>query len=385
MLLLWQLTFGILVIQGTYVGAADYQEQQQRRHRSLVAGKESFPFAAHQHSDHHHGHADHHHAHTDLEPRISRQGAEGAEGDSDELPDFEDIAQAGERCVEKVMMVEETTYDDQIVCHHSYSKKCHNTYVTSFEAVQMEVCEDIFEKYCLIEYKKMAEDEEVEVCNEVLERNCDTPGPTVCETVFESECKTNYHVHEVEEDKPNCTIQMMEKCRDVTIGYTTEQKCDKWPQQVCNLDKVVSKKTTPDTKCQKKPREICGPGPCPLVKGANKCRTVVETVVHDVPDEKCDLVPKKDCKFMTKQIPYLKPAEECVEIPKEICVRAKVNPRKIKRPIVKKWCYTPREEGLAPVVDVDDNDKVDEDVETLETTLAPDSEGDLTGPAERRA
>lgn len=74
-----------------------------------------------------------------------------------------------------------------------------------------------------------------------------------------------------------------------------------------------------------------------------------------------------------------------MEIPKEICVRAKVNPRKIKRPIVKKWCYTPREEGLAPVVDVDDNDKVDEDVETLETTLAPDSEGDLTGPAERRA
>ena len=72
-----------------------------------------------------------------MEPRISRQGAEGAEGDSDELPDFEDIAQAGERCVEKVMMVEETTYDDQIVCHHSYSKKCHNTYVTSFEAVQV--------------------------------------------------------------------------------------------------------------------------------------------------------------------------------------------------------------------------------------------------------
>ena len=44
---------------------------------------------------------------------------------------------------------------------------------------------------------------------QVLERNCDTPGPTVCETVFESECKTSYHVHEVEEDKPNCTIQMV--------------------------------------------------------------------------------------------------------------------------------------------------------------------------------
>ena len=40
----------------------------------------------------------------------------------------------------------------------------------------------------------------------------------------------------------------MEKCRDITVGYTTEQKCDKWPQQVCTLDKVISKNTTPDTK-----------------------------------------------------------------------------------------------------------------------------------------
>ena len=71
------------------------------------------------------------------------------------------------------------------------------------------MCEDNYEKYCTIEYKKTAEDEEVEICNEVLERNCDEPGPTVCETVFESQCKTHYHVHEVEEDKPNCNIQMV--------------------------------------------------------------------------------------------------------------------------------------------------------------------------------
>ena len=71
------------------------------------------------------------------DPRISRQGAE--DSNDNELPDLDAIAQAGERCVEKVMMVEETIYDDQIVCHHSYSKKCHNTYVTSFEAVQVRI------------------------------------------------------------------------------------------------------------------------------------------------------------------------------------------------------------------------------------------------------
>ena len=73
-----------------------------------------------------------------LDPRISRQGAEVDDADSNNaLPDFAELQQAGERCVEKVMMVEETTYDDQIVCHHSYSKKCHETYITSFEAVQV--------------------------------------------------------------------------------------------------------------------------------------------------------------------------------------------------------------------------------------------------------
>lgn len=345
-MLLWQVAFSLLILQGTHASDS-------RRHRSLLG---------------HHG--AHHQAHTDFNFGVSRQG-------QNELPDLDEISQAGERCVEKVMMVEETTYDDQIVCHHSYSKKCHNTYITAFEAVQMEVCDDIFEKYCVIEYKKMAEDEEVEICNEHLERqaDCADSGPTVCEKVFESECATKYHVHEIEEDKPNCTIQMMEKCRTVTVGYTAEQKCDKWPQQVCSLDKVTSKRTTPETKCEKKSRDVCGPGPCPLVKGDLKCRKVVETIVHDVPEEKCDLVPKKDCKFVTKQIPYLKPTEECVDIPKEVCVRAKVNPRKIKKPIVKKWCYTPKvEEGLVENQDNDqsENESDQSTEESEETTELPD-------------
>ena len=71
----------------------------------------------------------------DLESRFSRQGVE----EGNEVPDLGQVAQAGERCVEKVMMIEETTYDDQIVCHHSYSTKCHITYITDYEAVQVAI------------------------------------------------------------------------------------------------------------------------------------------------------------------------------------------------------------------------------------------------------
>ena len=39
----------------------------------------------------------------------------------------------------------------------------------------------------------------------------------------------------------------MEKCREVTQGYTTNQECDKWPQQVCSLSKQTVKKYSPET------------------------------------------------------------------------------------------------------------------------------------------
>jgi len=364
----WQqvITIGFLLIQLSIAGS-----YEQRFGKSLTASG-SFPFAAAHHGDHgdnhehhHEHHESHHQAHTDLESRFSRQGVE----EGNEVPDLGQVAQAGERCVEKVMMIEETTYDDQIVCHHSYSTKCHVTYITDYEAVQMEMCEDIFEKHCVIEYKKRAEDEEVEICNEVFDRNCNEPGPEVCEPVFESECRTSYHVHEVEEDKPNCVIMQVEKCKDVTIGYSTERKCDKWPKQVCNVTTEVSKRVTPDTKCEKKQRQVCGPGPCPMRKSpVPQCRTTIETVIYDDPVEDCSLNPKKDCKFVTKRIPLLKPREECVDIPKEVCVRAKVNPRKTKRPIIKKWCYSPER---SDEIDLDNNDNTDTDDAENDTTLKP--------------
>ena len=34
-----------------------------------------------------------------------------------------------------------------------------------------------------------------------------------------------------------------------------------------------------------------------------------------------------------------------MDIPKEVCTRHKANPRKIKKPVLKKWCYTPTPES----------------------------------------
>ena len=64
-----------------------------------------------------------------------------------------------------------------------------------------------------------------------------------------------------------------------------------------------------------------------------------------VPEETCNLEPQKSCKHVTKLVPLLKPAEECVDIPKEVCSRSRTNPRKIQKPVVKKWCYVPTDES----------------------------------------
>ena len=37
-------------------------------------------------------------------------------------------------------------------------------------------------------------------------------------------------------------------------------------------------------------------------------------------------------------MPALEPKQKCVNVPREICVRMRVNPKKVKKPVVREWC-----------------------------------------------
>ena len=115
------------------------------------------------------------------------------------------------------------------------------------------------------------------------------------------------------------------------------------------MSKKSVKKYTPITGCTKEPREVCGNGGYSFKEGAKQeCYDKVQTVVQDAPKEQCNLEPQRTCKHVTKLVPKLEPTEECVDVPKEVCTRSRTNPRKVKKPVVKKWCYVPTEEsGLA--------------------------------------
>ena len=60
----------------------------------------------------------------------------------------------------------------------------------------------------------------------------------------DAECETRYHEHDVEDDIVECETIQEEKCEDVTQGYTTEQKCTKWPRQGWALLSTVVKLTS---------------------------------------------------------------------------------------------------------------------------------------------
>jgi len=338
----------VLVIGGQCVlGARRLRgEQVSRDGKSLV---NTFPFNAN--DDHAHGHGHGHHAHPaesqSLASRAQRQGADDVD------VSFGSVAGAspgadGKRCIDKVEMVEETEYDDVVQCDHSYDKRCHTTYVTNYESQQEEECEENFRKNCFIEYEKIAFNETVQICRTPLVKDCNVQGPEICRTEYESECWTKQEVHDVEDDVVSCETVVDEKCEDETSGYTTNTKCSKWPREVCSVSKKNVKKYTPITGCTKEPRELCAPAGCGFTQGEEECYDKVQTVVQDAPKEQCSLEPQRTCKHVTKLVPKLTPTEECVDVPKEVCTRSRTNPRKVKKPVVKKWCYVPSEEsGLA--------------------------------------
>ena len=99
---------------------------------------------------------------------------------------------------------------------------------------------------------------------------------------------------------PNSSIDKLHQS-----GYVTEEKCSKWPREVCTIAKEFRSKANPVTKCEKIPQRLCGPAGCGFVPGPEQCHEEVKTVVTDIPNEICDLVPQRKCKKRTIHILHL--------------------------------------------------------------------------------
>ena len=94
----------------------------------------------------------------------------------------------------------------------------------------------------------------------------------------------------------------------------------------------------------KVPNEICAPSNCLFVQSNEKCREEKRSLIQNIPSEECDLEPNETCKMETVLVPRLIQRPNCIKVPKEICVNAKTNPRKVSKPVIKEWCYGPADQ-----------------------------------------
>lgn len=332
-----------------------------------------------------------------LSPRQQADAIANEDGSGDSEEDTEEDAPAvvteppvedkddGEeelRCINKVMQVEETVYEHKIKCQHTFTEKCHDSFITDYIPTQERKCETSFDKRCHIKYEPMMFEENVEICNEPLVKKCsnDTVGEEICKTHYETNCETRYKEHEVEQDEPVCKMVTERKCNDVRVpvpgatGFlrrrrrqTAEpqltndiglgpsgefpdldedllsigEECEDWPVQKCTLEKKVVKKVNPETACQKMPREICAPSNCAFVKSEKVCREETKKLFQNIPTEECDMEPQEECKMETVLVPRLVRQPNCIKVPKEVCLKAKTNPKKVRKPVIKEWCYKP--------------------------------------------
>jgi len=283
------------------------------------------------------------------------------------------------RCINKVMQVETTVYEDKVKCQHTFTEKCHDTFITDYTPTQEKKCDQSFEKNCHITYRPMMFEEKVRVCDEGLKKVCDEKtigrGEEICKTHYETTCETRFKEHGIEQDVPVCGMVTQRRCNGVLVPVPNKEvedgvnrvrrqagdaagveensvesekdflnigeECEEWPVQKCTVQRKVVKKVNPDTSCRKVPREICAPSNCVFLNNEKVCRDETRQLVQNIPSEECDLEPREQCKMETVLVPRLIQKPNCIKVPKEICINVKTNPKKVLKPVVKEWCYKP--------------------------------------------
>jgi len=247
------------------------------------------------------------------------------------------IQEGDQRCVRKVMMETRVVTDEVVECSHEYRESCHTTYVTEYSSHQEEKCKESYVKECYISFSPSVTQHPVDICTHTLSKNCSIKAAPVCQMEPITSCSTVQELHRVEETRPECRIEQQQ----VECQQEQAEDCGTVSVSLCSLVKANVTKARPNTTCSRTKTKICGPGPCPVLRGELQCRRETRGVIHQTPIEECSLSVKPDCRLVTRLVPRLTPKQECQDVPHEVCVRVRKNPRKVSRPVIKIWCYKP--------------------------------------------
>jgi len=251
----------------------------------------------------------------------------------------EDVSIMGEKqCLRRVVMEERRVPREVIKCTHSTHRSCHTSYITEYTSYQEEECRESFVKDCFISFSKSLTKHFIDVCTETLVKNCSLQAEPVCSSEAVTSCATVQDFRTVQEVRPHCRLEEKSvPCSSSSLLSNCSVKVTR-----CELVSTNVTRLRPTTSCSRDQVEVCGPGACPLVKGQTQCRREKKAVIQQVPEEKCSLSVRPDCRTVTRLVPRLKPKEECKEVPQELCVRVTEGVEVEKRPVIKLWCFSPR-------------------------------------------
>ena len=107
-----------------------------------------------------------------------------------------------------------------------------------------------------------------------------------CHTPHTTACTTSAHTH--------CQISYQTVCTR-TYNQTAGMVCERHPVRLCGAGCIIRQEE--EDSCQEKD---------------------VATIV-EVPEENCDLQPRKSCRMETQLVPSLKPTKECTQVPLKTC------------------------------------------------------------------
>ena len=133
---------------------------------------------------------------------------------------------------------------------------------------------------------------------------------------------------------------------DTTNGYDATEVCEGWPKEVCTVTKKKNRKVKPVTNCKILPRQFCAPAKCKAKEQTEECFDKVVTTVEEKPQEECNVEPVKNCEIVSHLVPRIEQVEECADVPREVCNRFRSKPKKIKKPILQRWCFNPTQASI---------------------------------------
>jgi len=174
------------------------------------------------------------------------------------------------------------------------------------ESEECGICHNVYYKECQIRMETVHMPAKKKVCRAGKARkDCRDGYRRECVRQYSTECDTRWEYKEVEEKRPVCAINMVERCDE-------ESGCSEVPALKCKLEKTKVKKKLPETVCHRQPRSFCKKRKC---KPEKVCYYKITMITEQIPREKCEYYPKRVCQKST----YQGPGGGCRTVKKQVC------------------------------------------------------------------